>query len=160
MSNYVNRNSLREVTFGAIVRKAAQVPPNSGSSATIFTVAGGVVLVTSLVGRVSTVLSGSTGAIALGTKPTAGTEETAGIATATVVGGAEAGTLITVGASTGLATALVVSAKLAGNVPYVANCGFLVNAGIIEVTTSTATMTGAIDWYLTYVPLDAAASVS
>lgn len=159
MSSSTSVNDLRTLQFGNLVKKAGQTPPNSGSSATLFTVAGGMVLVTSLTGRVSTVLSGTTGAIALGTKPTVGTEETSGIATAGVVGGAEVGTMLTVGASSSLATALVVSAKLAGNVPF-QSLVFTVNAGIIEVTTSVATMTGAIDWYLTYVALDNGASVS
>lgn len=159
MGNFIQGSQLRTLLFGNQVLKAAQTPPNSGSSATLFTVAGGAVIVTSLVGRVSTVLSGTTGAIALGTKPTSGTEETGGIATAGVVGGAEVGTMLTPLASSGLAGALVVSGKFAGNVPFLPN-PFTVNAGTIEVTTSVATMTGAIDWYLTYVPLDTGASVS
>jgi hypothetical protein len=149
----------RNMVFGLSVVKPAQTPPNSGSSATLFTVSGGSVLVTSLVGRVSTALSGTTGAIALGTKPTVGTEETAGIATASVVGGSEIGTKVTPQASAGLGGALVVSGKVAGNAPFLAP-PFVVDAGTIEITTSVATMTGAIDWYLTYVPLDDAASVS
>jgi hypothetical protein len=36
----------------------------------------------------------------------------------------------------------------------------VVNTGTITVTTSVATMTGAIDWYVSYVPLDTGASVS
>lgn len=159
MSVIIQGAQLRTIAFGQQVLKAAQTPPNSGSSATLYTVAGGAVIVTSLIGRVSTVLSGTTGAIALGTKPTVGTEETAGIATAGVVGGAEVGTFLVPLASSGLAGALVVSGKLAGNAAFLPN-PFLVSAGIIEVTTSVATMTGAIDWYLTYVPLDAGASVS
>ncbi len=159
MSAIIQGPQLRTLLFGDQVLKAAQTPPNSGSSATLFTVAGGAVLVTSLIGRVSTALSGTTGAIALGTKPTGGTEETAGIATASVVGGSEIGTLFTPLASSGLAGALVVSGKVAGNVPFLAP-PFVVNIGTIEVTTSVATMTGAIDWYLSYVPLDTGASVS
>jgi hypothetical protein len=159
MSVLIQGYQLRAIAFGVQLIKAAQVPPNSGSSATLFTVAGGTVIVTSLIGRVSTVLSGSTGAIALGTKPTVGTEETAGIATAGVVGGAEVGTKVVPLAASGLAGALVVSAKVAGNAPFLPN-PFLVDAGTIEVTTSVATMTGAIDWYLTYLPLDTGASVS
>lgn len=159
MSVIIQGYQLRTLLFGHQVVNAAQTPPNSGASATLFTVAGGAVLVTSLIGRVSTVLSGTTGAIALGTKPTGGTEETAGIATAGVVGGAEVGTLLTPLASSGLAGALVVSGKVAGNAPFLPE-PFAVNTGTIEVTTSVATMTGKIDWYLTYVPLDTGASVS
>lgn len=159
MSSMVKGSQLRLQEYGYQVLKPGQTPPNSGSSATLFTIAGGSVIVTSLVGRVSTVLSGTTGAIALGTKPTVGTEETSGIATASVVGGSEVGTKFVPIASSGLAGALVVSGKFAGNVPFL-SYPFIADAGIIEITTSVATMTGKIDWYLTYIPLDTGASVS
>lgn len=159
MASFLQQKDVRLITLGKQVIKLAQVPPNSGSSANLFTVAGGSVIVTSLIGHVSTAMSGTTGAIALGAHPTVGTEKTAGIATAGVIGGAEVGTFLTPIASSGLAGALVVSALFAGNSPFLAN-PFLVNAGVIEVTTSVATMTGAIDWYLTYVALDDGASVS
>ena len=89
MANFVQGKALRVLNHGPLVVKAAQVPPNSGSSATLFTVAGGMVLVTGLVGRVTTVLSGTTGAISLGATPTVGASgaQVAGIAAATVVGG-------------------------------------------------------------------------
>lgn len=159
MSTIIQGYQLRTIDLGVQVIKAAQTPPNSGASATLFTVAGGAVLVTSLLGRVTTALSGTTGALALGSKPTAGTEETAGIATAGVVGGAEIGTWLGFpAASTGLAGALTANTH-AGNAVFLPTA-FVVNAGTIEVTTSVATMTGKIDWYLTYIPLDSAASVS
>jgi hypothetical protein len=160
MSVIIQGYQLREIAFGVQVIKKAQTPPNSGSSATLYTVTGGVVLVTSLIGRVTTVLSGTTGKIALGSKPASGsgTEETAGIGTATVVGGAEVGTMFTTLSASGVAGALTGN-LLAGNVPFLP-APFAVNSGTIEVTTSIATMTGAIDWYLTYVPLDTGAAVA
>lgn len=159
MSVIIQGYQLREIAFGVQVIKLAQTPPNSGSSATLFTVASGAVLVTSLLGHVSTALSGSTGAIALGSKPTVGTEETAGIATAGVVGGAEIGTWISaVPLDTGLAGAIQANVH-AGTVVYLGT-PFVVNPGTIEITTSVATMTGAIDWYLTYVPLVTGGTVS
>lgn len=159
MANFIKGASLRELLFGAQVIKLAQIPPNSGSTATLFTVAGGAVLVTSLLGQVSTVLSGTTGAIALGTKPTAGTEETGGISTAGVVGGAEVGAWVSASkAITGLAGAVQANVY-AGNAIGICPA-FVVNAGLIEVTTSVVTMTGAIDWYISYVPLNSGASVS
>lgn len=165
MANFVQGTQLRTLLFGNRILKAAQVPPNSGSSATLFTVAGGMVLVTSLTGRVSTVLSGTTGAISLGTTPTVGASgaQVAGIASATVVGGGEVGATFTVvatiaGAGTTLANGG--ASAVAGKVPFLAQAAFVVQAGIITVTTSVATMTGAIDWYLTYIPLDDGASVS
>lgn len=153
MGNFIQGYEQRALLLGTQVTNLAQTPPNSGSSATIFTVHTGTVLVTSLAGQVSTALSGSTGAIALGSKPTGGgTEETAGIASAGVVGGAEIGTWVTgLKAITGLAGAVQASVY-AGLAIGISALPFLVNPGAIEVTTSVATMTGAIDWYITYIP--------
>lgn len=159
MANFIQGAQLRTLNLGNLVINGPFTPPNSGSSSTLFTVSGGAVLVTWLAGLVTTVLSGTTGAIALGSKPTVGTEETAGIATAGVVGGAEVGTWVgTVAASTGLAGALTANTH-AGTVVY-GQQPFVVNAGTIEVTTSIATMTGQLKWYLAYLPLDAGASVA
>jgi hypothetical protein len=153
----------RQLVQGAQVVKATQTPPNSGSSATLFTVAGGMVVVTSLVGRVVTVLSGTTGAVSLGTVPTAGTASTTGIATATVIGGGQVGAkYAVVGTAAGAATTLANggASALAGVVPFLSFMEFIVDPGTINITTSVATMTGAISWYLSYVPLDVGASVS
>lgn len=165
MANFVQGYQLRTLEFGPQVVKAAQVPPNSGSSANLFTVAGGMVLVTSLVGRVTTVLSGTTGAISLGATPTVGAAgaQVAGIAAATVIGGGEVGTAFAVvatiaGAPTTLANGG--ASAVAGKSPFLAQSAFVVQAGVITITTSVATMTGAIDWYLMYIPLDNGASVS
>jgi hypothetical protein len=153
----------RQLVQGAQVIKATQTPPASGASATLFTVAGGMVVVTSLVGRVVTVLSGTTGAVSLGTTPTAGTLEVAGIATATVIGGGEVGArYAVVGTAAGAPTTLAnggASAK-SGNTPFLSLPEFVVDPGLITITTSVLTMTGAISWYLSYVPLDIGASVS
>lgn len=159
MANFIAGKQLRRLQFGELVVNGPFTPPNSGSSSTLFTVAGGAVLVTNFLGLVTTVLSGTTGALAIGSKPTVGTEKTAGIATAGVVGGAEVGTFVSVvAASTGLAGALTAN-TFAGNAVY-GQQPFVVSAGVIEVTTSVATMTGQLKWYLTYVPLDDGASVS
>jgi hypothetical protein len=159
MPDFIQGSQLRRLALGSQVINGPFTPPASGSSSTLFTVAGGAVLVTSLLGRVTTALSGTTGAISLGSHPTVGTDEPAGIATAGVVGGAEIGTWVgPVAASTGLAGALTANI-VAGNTVY-ATAPFVVNAGTIEVKTTVATMTGAITWYLTYVPLDTGASVS
>src|SRR6185437_918878 len=146
MSVYIPPNSVGVFNRGFLVKKAAQTPPNSGSSSTLYTVAGGAVLITGLYGRVSTVINGTTGAIALGTAPTVGTANTTGIATAGVIGGAEVGTYVAVGqASSGLAGALVVgSSKQAGASLFLGQPAFTAFTGTITITTSVATMTGAI----------------
>lgn len=165
MANFIQGSQLRTIEFGNQVVKAAQVPPNSGSSATLFTVAGGMVLITSMVGRVTTVLSGTTGAVSLGATPTVGASgaQVAGIAAATVIGGGEVGATFAVAATiAGAATTLANggASAVAGKSPFLAQSAFIVQAGIITITTSVATMTGAIDWYLTYLPLDTGASVA
>ncbi|HYS41943.1 MAG TPA: hypothetical protein VEO01_40515 [Pseudonocardiaceae bacterium] len=165
MAAFIQGTAQRALHFGNLVKKLAQIPPNSGSSATLFTVAGGMVMVTSMVGRVSTVLSGTTGAVSLGATPTVGAAgaQVAGIAAATVVGGGEVGAAFAVAATiAGAPTTLANggASGVAGKSPFLAQSAFVVNAGVITVTTSVATMTGAIDWYLTYVPLDDGASVS
>lgn len=165
MATIIQGSQLRLVEYGFQVLKPGQTPPNSGSSATLFTVSGGMVLVTSLVGRVSTVLSGTTGAVSLGATPTVGASgaQVAGIASATVVGGGEVGATFAVAATiAGAPTTLANggASAVAGKSPFLAQSAFIVQAGIITITTSVATMTGAIDWYLTYLPLDNGASVS
>jgi hypothetical protein len=159
MSNIIQGPQLRTLAQGLTVVKAAQTLPQS-ATATLYTVSGGAVLVTGLIGVVTTVLPASDPVLSLGTAPTVGTAQTSGIATTTVLTSAEAGTLITVGASSGLPAALVVmaTAAKAGSAVFLAN-PFVVSAGTITWTTG-ASKTGALKWYLTYIPLDDAAAVS
>ncbi len=159
MSNIVQGPQLRQLSRGLIVTKAAQALPQS-ATATLFTVGGGAVLVTGLIGVVTTVIQSSDPVLSLGTAPTVGTAQTSGIATTTVLTSAEAGTLVTVADSAGLPTGLVVmaTAAKAGSTVFPAK-PFVVSAGTITWTTG-ASKTGAMKWYLTYLPLDDAAYVS
>jgi hypothetical protein len=156
--------SLRRLNLGEQVIKAAQNLPQT-ATANLYTVNNGAVLVTSLLGLVTTAIAASDPVLSLGTHPNTGTAETSGIATTEVLTSMEVGTWI------GLADATVVAGtpdtytlgKLmvgghAGNVVPICR-PFVVNAGTITWTT-TASKTGAIKWYLTYFPLDTGASVS
>lgn len=157
MSVIIQGYQLREIAFGVQVLKAAQALPQT-ATATLFTVSGGAVLVTSLLGLVSGTAIGATATnLSLGTVPTTGTAESAGIATATAITSLEIGTWVGVQASSGAAGALV-SGGHAGNAVYLP-APFVVSAGTITWTTS-ASDTGKMAWYLTYVPLDTGASVS
>lgn len=159
MANFIQGSQLRTMNEGVLVAKAAQALPQS-ATATLFTVAGGAVMVTGLIGIVTTAIASSDPVLSLGTAPTVGTAQTSGIATTTVLTSAEAGTLITVAASAGLPSGLVVmaTAAKAGSTVFLAN-RFVVSAGTITWTTG-ASKTGAMKWYLTYIPLDTGASVS
>jgi hypothetical protein len=159
MGNFIQGTQLRTLQQGNIVTKAAANLPQS-ATATLFTVSGGAVLVTGLVGIVTTVVQSSDPVLSLGTAPTVGTAQTSGIATTTVLTSAEVGTLVTVASSAGLPTGLAVmaTAAKAGSAVYLAN-PFVVSAGTITWTTG-ASKTGAMKWYLTYIPLDDGASVA
>ena len=159
MSVLLHGYQLRALNYGTQVITSAKTLPAT-ATATLFTVSSGAVIVTSLLGLVSTAIASSDPAVTIGTAPTTGTAEVAGIASSTVLSSAEVGTWITVQPSSGLPGALVVmaSAAKAGNAVYLP-APFVVSAGTITWTTG-ATKTGAVIWYLTYIPLDTGASVA
>lgn len=158
MSVLIQGYQLRELAFGTRVTKAAGSLPQT-TTATLFTVTGGNVIVTSLIGEVTTLIQSSDPVVTIGcgTPTIGGTLDVDGIATSTTLASAEVGTLVTVQPSSGLAGALVVG-SLAGAAIYLPT-PFVVSAGTITWSTG-ASKTGAMKWYLTYVPLDDGASVA
>lgn len=162
MSLFNQGRDLRTLRLGIQVLKGPLVLPATTTS-TLYTVAGGAVLVTSLLGLCTTVCSATATTLAIGTAPTVGTAATGGLASAVAVTSTEKGTWVGLGATAGAAL-IVGGANGAG-----ASAGFgqlagppspvAVSAGTITLTTS-ATNTGAFSWYLTYIPLDTGASVS
>ena len=160
MSTILQGYENRQLLLGAQVTKGPVTLPAT-TTGTLFTVTGGAVLVTSLIGLVTTAVQSSDPVLTLGTAPSAGTLEVAGIASTTVLTSAEVGTWVTVGQSAGLPAALVVmaTAAKAGNAVFIGGATFVVSAGTITWSTG-ATKTGAFKWYLTYVPLDTGAYVS
>src|SRR5215469_14014881 len=116
MSVIIQGYQLRTALFGVQVVKAAQNLPQN-ATATLATVTGGAVMVTSMVGLVTTVLGGTATTLALGTAPTVGTASTSGIATATAVTSKEAGTWVIPLVNAGVAGALVVGTN-AGAAPF------------------------------------------
>lgn len=162
MGNFIQGVQQRGLLYGNQVIKAAQTFPQGGpGTANLFTIAGGMVMVTSLIGVVTTVIAGTDPQLSLGLAPTIGTAQTSGIATTKALTSAEVGTLIAVYSSGGLATTLGVmtTAAKAGAAVFGELGKFVCPAGTITQTAQTA-QTGAISWYLTYVPIDAGASVS
>lgn len=157
MSILVQGYQLRALNFGTLVTKAAAALPQT-ATATLFTVAGGNVLVTGLLGLVSgTAIQNQACTLALGTVPTTGTASSTGLATATSIQNKEIGTWVVPQASSGAGGALVVGTN-AGSTLFLP-AAFVVPPGTISWTTS-ASNTGKMAWYLTYVPLDPGGSVS
>ena len=159
MSVIIQGPQLRAIALGSLVTKAAAALPQT-ATATLFTVSGGSVLVTSLIGQVQAVAIGATATtLALGTVPTTGTAASSGIASATAITSKEIGTWVGVQAASGVAGALVVGGNAGAALFLHTPAGFVVPAGTISWTTS-ASDTGKMAWYLTYVPLDTGATVS
>lgn len=160
MSVIIQGTQLRQIAMGTKVSKAAFTLPATTSTA-IFTVTGGRVLVTSLIGEVTTVLGATATNLNVTVDPT-GANAAADLAAATVVTSDAVGTLYSVtGAPADLLSAAAVGNTQAPN--YVAAVvtaqGFIVPAGSILLKTS-ATNTGATKWDLTYIPYDDGASVA
>lgn len=153
--------SIRKAVLGVRVLKAAAVLPATGIQ-TLFTIAGGRVLVTSLIGEVTTVFDGTVNSLSVETDPTVGA--IGDLAAATVCTSDIAGTLYTVN---GIQAALLGTQKEGGTeVPThavahvgVGGTGFIVPAGVISLRTTATDTTGATKWTITYVPYDAGATV-
>lgn len=142
--------AFRKTSFGVRVDRATQTIPQTAQAA-LFTVSGGRVMVTSIVGEVTTVIGGTATTLALVGNPTVGTDVT--FATATAITSKEVGSLIGLAGTVG--TALNVQSAGAGALP---SAGVVVPVGTIDWLTSAST-TGAIKWSITYVPLDAGATI-
>ena len=127
----------------------------------IFTIAGGVVLITSLVGIVTTLRAGGAGVTQLFSHSTGATA----LCVAAITGLAAAGTIVTitgdpadaliVGAGTGVANTFVpIQGGMKGSgAGGVAQWGIYVGVGTITTTISIVTA-GATRYMLSYIPVD------
>ncbi|MFC9821380.1 hypothetical protein ACFWG6_30870 [Streptomyces erythrochromogenes] len=152
MSVLIQGAQLRMIGLGTKVDKATAALPAS-TTGSLFTVTGGRVMVTSIVGRVTTNIQAQANAIKLVATPSgsgavndlSGTVESNGLA---------AGGLLSI---TGLAGDAMVKST-GGGVSTLRN-PVVVAAGAIGLNTA-ATNTGSVEWSLTYIPLDDGASVA
>jgi hypothetical protein len=150
MSTLVKATALRQLNLGTQVNGGAKTLPATATG-TIFTVSGGRIYVTSLVGVVTTIIQAQATVTKLVATPTTGTVNDL---TATVdLTGLVVGGLV---AATGLAGDALVKST-GGGVSALRN-PIVVAIGAIGVNTA-ATSTGAIQWSLTYVPYDDGATV-
>ena len=156
MSNLRLGPASRECVLGLIVRTGAQTFPQT-ATATLFTVHTGNVLVTAMYGIITT-LPGGDPQITMGLAPTAGTAEVNGLGATTAIT-EEVGSWVALydTTTTNKAGAFAVGGH-AGVGVFGALAAFPVAPGAITGTAS-ASQTGAMQWYLTYVPLDEGAYV-
>lgn len=142
---------LRRLILGTRVDRAAATIPQTAQSA-IFNVTGGRIVVTGLVGEVTTVIGGTATTLKVTGNPAVGSD--VDLTSATAITSKEVGSLITLPLTLG--SGLVVNSAGAGQLP---SGGFVVPVGTIDLVTSAST-TGAIKWSLTYVPWDDGGAVT
>jgi len=151
---------------GTLVSKSGLAVPATTTS-TLFTVTGGAVLVTALLGRVTTAVGATVTTLSLGT----GLGGTASLATAVAITSKGAGTWLFPIGNAGVAGALQVlgpsQAFLGGtNLPNAPEwpqsigAPFLLAPDTITWTTSATPGGGVVTWYLSYIPIDTAVAVS
>jgi hypothetical protein len=155
VASYQSGIARRLLTWGIKVEEPAAVLPATGT-AHIFTVAGGRVIVTGLVGQCTTVCSATATTVSIGATPTVGTASATAFCTAVAITSVEVGTLVSLPA--GAKGALVVGTNAGTAVQVCGDSGYVVSPGSIDVVTS-ATNTGAFKWTLFYEPLDDGATV-
>jgi hypothetical protein len=133
-------------------RTTATIPATTDQ--TIFTVTGGRIIVTSLIGEVTTAIQAQANALKVKSVPTTGTSKD--ISGTLDINGYEVGALVSLD-GTALTTAL--SGTNAGAALAQKPGGIFVPIGSIKVNTA-ATSTGAMKWSITYIPYDDAATVA
>lgn len=153
MSYILSPQGVRGASLGIRVDRATAALPQTATGS-IFTVSGGRIVVTSLVGEVTTVLGATATTLMVVSTPTTGVATT--LASATAVTSSAVGSWFTLPATLG--SALVVT-PVAGAVALPSlDLGILVPIGAVQLTTS-ASDTGSVKWSMTYVPYDDAATV-
>lgn len=152
MTTILQGTQLRQIDLGTKVDRTAAVLPATATGH-LFQVTGGKVVVTSLIGEVTTVCDGTATTVKITSTPTTGTA--VDLSSTTAVTSKEVGALISLPLTLG--GALIVNNAGAGQIPGA--LGFVVPIGYIDCITS-ATNTGAVKWYVTYIPYDDGASIA
>ncbi len=129
------------------IQKVMTTP--SGGADTLFTITGGPIMVTQMVGIVTTVLVNAANGTLQATTTVPAT--TTALSTTVAIDNLAAGTSIRFVGATGVLTKVTAGAKIIDPVT-IAECNFLVPIGNINFLTSAA-MTGVITWYMRYFPL-------
>jgi hypothetical protein len=124
------------------------------TSANLFTIAGGRVMVMALIGEVTGIFSGTATNLKLTSTPTTGSA--VDIAANLAAASFEVGAILV---CEGDGTALIGTATGAGFAPALNALPFVLPIGVISLTSSGSNTTGATKWDMWYVPLDDGAYV-
>ena len=142
---------IRESKLGKIVERDTATLPQTTAGA-LFTVAGGKVLITAIVGEVTTVIQTQANDTKLIANPTTGTS--VDMCAVLDISADEVGCLYGI---TGTPADALVGTN-AGLTVGMGNKGIVVNTGTIDLSCA-ASNTGAIKWTVHYIPIDKNATV-
>lgn len=151
MSVILQGDQARTILYGTKVDRATAALPQTTQSA-LFTVAGGRVLITSIVGEVTTVIQTQANATKVVSNPTTGTD--VDLCATLDITADQVGCLYGI---TGLFSDAMVGANAGATV--VPRNAVVVPVGTIDLSCA-ASNTGSVKWSITYVPLDNGASVT
>jgi hypothetical protein len=148
MTYILSSAGVRGASLGIRVDRATAGLPQSATGS-IFTVTGGRIVVTSLVGEVTTAIGATATTLTVVSTPAVGSATT--IAAASAITSSTVGSWLTLPATLG--GALVVTPAPGAAALPASDLGILVPVGAIQITTS-ASDTGSVKWSMTYVPFD------
>lgn len=147
MATQVGAGQILRANYGPLVVRPAQVLPAT-TTTTYFNITGQV-LITSIIGVVTTTTTATATTLTINAVNTAGAP-TLAIGTATSIASLNAGVVLALPTVGGAISTLTYGIQ---------NNEFVLGAGSIQMVTS-ATNTGATKWYVNYVSLDSGASVT
>jgi|SRR6187551_350836 len=157
MTTIVDNKSFRELLLGRQVKKSITA---ANGIVTVFNMTGGRVLITSLVGRVTTLIGSTASNLKLTYNPTAaGTSFDLCTAVAIETDAVEQTYTLLGAATVAVPGALIVSGTVGQAMPVITN-PYLLQAGTIEANFSADPVGGVIEWTMTYVSYDDAATVA
>jgi hypothetical protein len=158
MSVLNDAGAFRKALFGLKVSKATAALPQT-TVGNLFTISGGRVLVTGILGEVTTAIQAQANAIKLISNPTTGSS--VDLCATVDINALEAGGFLFLTPDLDATPFSVALGKQnAGAATFgFANVGLVIPVGAIELSTA-ASNTGSVKWDLTYVPLDDGAAVA
>jgi hypothetical protein len=158
VSVIIQSDQLRTLLLGNKIDRATATLPQTATGS-IFTVSGGRIVLTSLVGEVTVALGATATSLNIVHTPTVGT--VGDLCAATVCTSDTVGTLYSI---TGVPADLMSAEKIGGTVvPVDYNTGLPLRGLILPIGAiglkASASDTGSVKWSITYVPYDNGASV-
>jgi hypothetical protein len=157
MSSLIKSSAMRTIDLGILVSRATATLPQTAAG-NIFLITGGRVLVTSIIGQVTTVIQNQANVTKLQSVPTVGS--TVDLSATVDIANLEAGGLLGLTtAQTATPFSLALAKQLAGAIPLDIGLGVIIATGAIALNCG-ASNTGSVKWDLTYIPYDTGASVA